>query len=108
MQGFIVAVEYRGPTLRPGAGSLRVPVCEHAYDLEAGALAGHPAGQQPRVGFPAGQRGWNSQPRTARCPDCDTLVLRTVRDLIAATLSALTGRWSFQPGQVPPDPEPPR
>lgn len=101
MQAFIVAAEYRGPTLRPGTASSRVPVCEHAYDLETRALAGHPPRWQPRVGFPGCQRGWNSQPETARCPACDTVVQRIVRDLITATVSALIARW-YRPGQDPP------
>ena len=92
MRAFIVAMEYRGETLRTGEGKSRVPVCEHAYDLEAATLAGHPAGQLPRVGFPACQRGWNSQPETARCPDCDTIVQRIVRELITAAVSEVVCR----------------
>jgi hypothetical protein len=41
------------------------------------------------VGFPACQRGWNSQLETARCPDCDTIVQRIVRDLIIAAMSEI-------------------
>jgi hypothetical protein len=100
MRAFIVAIEYRGETLGTGQGAPRVPVCEHAYDPETAALAGHPAGQLPRVGFPACQRGWNSEPETARCPDCDTVVQRIVRDLIVATVSAITCRRP-EPGQNP-------
>ncbi len=86
MRAFIVAMEYRGETLGAGGGASRVPVCEHAYNLETTTLAGHPAGQLPRVGFPACQRGWNSQPEAARCPGCDTIVLRIVPDLITAAV----------------------
>ena len=92
MRAFIVAMEYRGETLRTGVGNFRIPVCEHAYDLETATLAGHPAGQLPRVGFPACQRGWNSQPEAARCPDCDTIVQRVVRDLITAAVSEIVRR----------------
>ena len=52
MQTFIVALEYSGPILLAGAAASRFPVCEHAYDLDTGILAGHPAGDSPRVGFP--------------------------------------------------------
>lgn len=92
MQAFVVAVEYLGAGLAAGAVGRRVPVCEHAYDLETAALAGHQAGTAPRVGFPARQRGWNSNPQAARCPDCDAAVQRIVGDLITAALSAVTGR----------------
>lgn len=78
----------------------RVPVCEHAYDLETETLAGHRPGSGPRVGFPCCQRGWNSQPQADRCPDCDVAVQRVVRDLIATAIAAATGRLS------PPGPEP--
>lgn len=106
--GFIVAMEYRGPALGAGAGKLRILVCEHAYDLETGTLAGHSTERQPRVGFPDCQRGWNSPPRTARCPYCDTIVQGVIRHLIAATISSLTGRQS-EPRPTghhttPPDP----
>jgi hypothetical protein len=39
------------------------------------------------MGFPACQRGWNSQPEAARCADCDIVVRRVVRDLITAVMS---------------------
>jgi hypothetical protein len=92
MRGFIVAMEYLGAGLGAGADGRRVPVCEHAYDLEAAALAGHPPGCGPRVGFPSCQRGWNSPPQAGRCPDCDAAVERIVRDLIATAVAAITGR----------------
>lgn len=92
MRGFIVAVEYPGAWLGAGAGGRRVPFCEHAYDLKTASLAGHPPGSGPRVAFPSCQRGWNSQPQAARCPDCDTAVQRVVRDLIATAIAAVTGR----------------
>jgi hypothetical protein len=44
------------------------------------------------VGFPACQCGWNSQPEAARCPDCDTIVQRVVRDLIIAAVSDIVRR----------------
>ena len=100
MRAFIVTMEYRGQALRPGEGALRVPVCEHAYNLETATLAGHRAGDLPRIGFPARQRGWNSPPEAARCPACDTIVQRIVRDLIATVLSAITSRRP-RPGQGP-------
>ncbi len=89
MRVLIVVMEYLGKTLGTGEGASRVPICEHAYDVATATLAGHPAGQLPRVGFPACQRGWNSQLETARCPDCDTIVQRIVRDLIIATVSEI-------------------
>jgi hypothetical protein len=92
MRAFIVAMEYRGNTLGTGKGAPRVPPCEHAYDLETATLAGHRAGPLPRVGFPDCQRGWNSQPETARCPDCDTIVQCIVRDLITAIVSEIVRR----------------
>ena len=46
MRGFVVAMEYLGAGLGAGAGDHRVPVCEHAYNLETATLAGHP----PRSG----------------------------------------------------------
>jgi hypothetical protein len=100
MRGFIVAMEYLGAGLGSGAGGRRIPVCEHAYNLETGTLAGHLPGHAPRVGFPLCQRGWNSQPQGDRCPDCDSEVQRVVRDLIATAIAAITGRLP------PPDPEP--
>jgi hypothetical protein len=51
--------------------SAPAPTCQHAYDLDTATLAGHRSGRQPRVAFPAPQRGWNSEPVAARCPDCD-------------------------------------
>lgn len=92
MRAFIVAMEYRGETLGTGEGASRVPVCEHAYDLETAILAGHPAGHLLRVGFPVCQRGWNSQPEAARCADCDIVVQRVVRDLITAVMSEMVCR----------------
>jgi hypothetical protein len=94
MQVYIVAIEYLGA--RPGAGTCgrRVPVREHAYDLESATLAGHSDAVAPRVGFPSCLRGWNTEPQNARCPDCDTAVDRIVRDLITAALSAITSRLS--------------
>jgi hypothetical protein len=89
MRVFIVVMEYLGKTLGTGECGSRVPICEHAYNVETATLAGHPAGQPPRVGFPACQRGWNSQLETARCPDCDTIVQRIVRDLIIAAMSEI-------------------
>lgn len=88
MQAFVVAMEYRGDTLAAGASALRVPVCEHAYELETATLAGHPARTLPRVGFPARQRGWNSPPQAARCPNCDTVVQRIVREVICIAMAA--------------------
>jgi hypothetical protein len=99
MQAFVVAVEYLGAGLAAGAAGRRVPVCEHAYELETAALAGHQAGTAPRVGFPSRQRGWNSSPQAARCPDCDTAVQRIVSDLITVAIAAVTGR---RPGAAPP------
>jgi hypothetical protein len=93
MRAFIVAMEYRGETFRTGKGAPRAPVCEHAYDLETATLAGHRAGVLPRVGFPACQRCWNSQPEVGRCRDCDIVVQCVVRDLIAAVVSAVAGRY---------------
>jgi hypothetical protein len=78
----------------------RVPVCEHAYDLETATLAGHPAGSGPGWGFPSCQCGWNSQPQAVRCPDCDTAVQRMARDLIATAIAAITGCLP------PPGPDP--
>ena len=104
MHTFIVVMEYSGAVLMAGIAADRVPVCEHAYDLDTGTLAGHPAGDSPRVGFPVRQRGWNTPPRAARCADCDTVVQRAVRDLIAAAVAAITGRRPRR-GPGPPDPE---
>lgn len=92
MQAFIVVMEYLGPSLGPRLPAPRAPACEHAYDLESGTVAGHPAAEQPRIGFPGEQRGWNSPPQTARCADCDVAVQRIVRDLIAAVVGALSGQ----------------
>ena len=89
MRAFIVVMEYRGETLSPGEGAPRVPVCEHAYDLQTATLAGHHASPLPRVGFLACSRGWNSQPVAARCPDCDTIMQCLVRDLIAAVVAKI-------------------
>ncbi len=88
MQVFIVTMEYLGA----GACGRRVPVCEHAYDLETATLAGHPAADMPRVAFPSCQRDWNTEPQTDRCPDRDTAVQRIIRDLITAALSAIISR----------------
>jgi hypothetical protein len=86
-------MEYLGAELSAGVDGRRVPVCEHAYDLETATLAGHPpgSGPRPRVGFPSCQRGWNSPPQAGRCPDCDAAVERIVRDLIATAIAAITG-----------------
>ncbi len=92
MQAFIVAVEYRGAGLGAGTCGRRVPVCEHAYDLATATLAGHPATEAPRIGFPSCQRGWNTVPQTARCRNCDTVVQLIVRGLITAAISAITTR----------------
>ena len=91
MQTFVVVLEYSGAALLAGIAANRVPVCEHAYDLETGALAGHPAGDAPRIGFPARQRGWNTPPQTVRCADCDSVVQGAVREIIAAAVAAITG-----------------
>jgi hypothetical protein len=87
MRGFIVVMEYLGA----GAGGRRVPLCEHAYNLETATLVGHPPRSGPRVGFPSCQRSRNSQPRAVRCPDCDTAVQYIVRDLIVIAIAAITG-----------------
>jgi ssDNA-binding Zn-finger/Zn-ribbon topoisomerase 1 len=100
MRGFIVAMENLGARLGAGPGGRRIPVCEHAYDLETATLAGHPSGHVLRVGFPSCQRGWNSQPQAVRCPDCDTAVQRMARDLIATAIAAITGCLP------PPSPDP--
>jgi hypothetical protein len=51
-------MEYLGAGLGAGVGGRRVPVCEHAYDLETATLAGHPPGSGPRWGFlPASAAG---------------------------------------------------
>lgn len=97
METFIVAVEYRGSVVPAGAAAARTPVCEHAYDLDAGALAGHRTTDAPRVGFPVCQRSWNAPPRTARCADCDIAVRRAVDTLIAAAFYVLTG-WRPRDG----------
>jgi hypothetical protein len=91
MRGFIVAMEYLGAGLGAGVGGRRVPLCEHAYNLETATLAGHPPRSGPRVGFPSCKRSWNSQPRAVRCPDCDTAVQYIVRDLIVIAIAAITG-----------------
>jgi ssDNA-binding Zn-finger/Zn-ribbon topoisomerase 1 len=100
MRGFIVAMEYLGAGLGAKVGGRRVPVCEHAYNLETATLARHPPRSGPRVGFPSCQRGWNSQPQAVRCPDCDTAVQRMARDLIATAIAAITGCLP------PPGPDP--
>ena len=92
MQTFIVVLEYSGPILLADAVASRFPVCEHAYDLNAGILAGHAAGDLPRVGFPVRQRGWNTPAQTIRCSVCDTVVQRVVRDLIVAAVLSITSR----------------
>lgn len=88
MHVFVVAMEYRGETLTAGASARRVPVCEHAYNLETATLAGHPAQEMPRLAFPARPRGWNSQPQAARCLACDTAVQNIVREVIALAVAA--------------------
>ena len=92
MQAFIVVLEYSGAPLLADAAAFRIPVCEHAYELETGTLAGHPAGDLPRIGFPACQRGWNSPAQTSRCLACDIAVQRIVRDIIAAVVCPITSR----------------
>ena len=84
-------VHRRHGYLGAGAGGRRVPLCEHAYNLETATLVGHPPRSGPRVGFPSCQRSWNSQPRAVRCPDCDTAVQYIVRDLIVIAIAAITG-----------------
>ena len=79
---FIVAVEYCGADVPERRDAPRRPVCEHAFDLRAGALAAH-AGQPPRVGFPGQQRGWSTEPQASRCADCSAEV-----DLVVATVVA--------------------
>jgi hypothetical protein len=106
METFIVVLEYRGAVLLAGVAADRVPVCEHAYDLDTGALAGHPAGDSPQVGFPVCQRGWNTPPQSARCADCDIAVQRAVGDLIAAAIYLITGRRPRR-GPGPPAPQDP-
>jgi hypothetical protein len=91
MQAFIVAMEYSGAVICAGVSTRWIPVCEHAYDLETATLAGHPGGGPP-IAFPGRQRGWNSQPQAARCPDCGMVVQRIVRDLIAAVFAATLRR----------------
>ena len=93
MRAFIVVMEYTGETLGAGEGAPRVPVREHAYDLQTAALAGHRAGPLPRVGFPTCQRGWNSQPTITRCLDCDTIVQGIVCDLVAAAVAEIVHRY---------------
>lgn len=100
MRGFIVAMEYLGDGLGAGTSGRRVPVREHAYDLETATLAGHLPGAGPRVRFPTRPRGWKSQPQAGRCPACNAAVQRIVRDLIATAVTAITGRLP------PADPEP--
>ena len=92
MKGFVVALEYLGATLSAGTEGRRVPVCEHAYDLQTATLAGHLPADAPRVGFPCCQRSWNTQPQADRCPECDTEVLRVVCELIT---TAITGQFSL-------------
>jgi len=96
MRGFIVVMEYLGA----GAGGRRVPLCEHAYNLETATLVGHPPRSGPRVGFPSCQRSRNSQPRAVRCPDCDTAVQYIVRDLIVIAIAAITGFEGYSAGRV--------
>ncbi len=97
MQAFVVAVEYRGETLTAGTSAPRVPVCEHAYELETATLAGHAAQEIPRLGFPARQRGWNSRSQTARCLDCDAVVQRIVREVICIAMAATVRRPGHEP-----------
>ncbi|MCW2528111.1 MAG: hypothetical protein JWM76_2971 [Pseudonocardiales bacterium] len=85
----VVAVEYRGADLSAsaGGGGQRVAICEHAYDLSTATLAGHPGGKQPRIAFPARQRGWNAASELARCPACSAAVTAIVHELIRTTLA---------------------
>jgi hypothetical protein len=92
LQIYIVTIEYLGAGLGAGTCGRRVPVREHAYDLQTATFAGHRAAAAPRIGFPSCQRGWNTEPQTARCPDCATAVEHIVRDLIIAALSAIISR----------------
>lgn len=86
MQGFIVVMECLGAGLPPdGADGRRVPVREHAYDLDTATLAGHPPGTGPRVGFPS----------------CQRAVQGIVRDLIATAVTAITSQL-LPPGTEPP------
>ena len=74
-------------TLVPGsAPGRRVPVCEHAYDLETATLAGHPAGSGPGWGFPSCQCGWNSQPQAVRCPRYEYITKPVSLDLFTEAI----------------------
>jgi len=89
MRGFIVAMEYLGAGLGAGAGGRRVPVCEHAYNLETATLAGHPPRSGPGGALLPAQLEQSAPSRPL--PDCDTAVQYIVRDLIVIAIAAITG-----------------
>jgi hypothetical protein len=95
MHVFVVAIEYRGEDIPDFGDVARVAICEHAFDLLSATLAGHGAGERPRVAFPAPRRAWNTEPRAHRCAACTAAVDAIVRDLVTDTLSALAGRRAF-------------
>jgi hypothetical protein len=89
MHAFVVAVEYAGDTITVPGGTPRLPMCEHAYDLQTEQLAGHTPQTRPRIAFPSPQRGWNSDPQTTRCPACDIAVDTIVRAIVSSVLTAV-------------------
>jgi len=61
-------MEYLGAGLGAGAGGRRVPVCEHAYNLETATLVGHPPRSGPRVGFPSCSAAGTASPEPSAAP----------------------------------------
>jgi hypothetical protein len=82
---FIVAVEYRGADVDRYRGARRVPLLEHAYDLETATLAAH-VDEPPRIGFPEPTRGWGSASLCPRCAQCQAVIDEVVAAYVRSAL----------------------
>jgi hypothetical protein len=90
-------MEYRGTDLDRHRGARRVPLLEHAYDVETASLPAHSVGT-PRIGFPEPTRGWGSASLCPRCAECQAVVDEVVAAYIRA---ALAQHRQPSPGQRP-------
>ncbi len=88
MSSFVVALEYAGVDVDIDQGGARVPLVEHAYNLDTAALADH-GGHVLRFAFPTPMRGWPSTARYPRCVPCTDAVDTIIAAFIAAHLAGL-------------------
>lgn len=108
MTHFVVAIEYLGEDLVLGAGGARVPVQEHAFDLDTGLLAHDSAAV--RVGFPEPTRSWTEAGSAPSCRTCDACVLDVLGERIRRQLRTARRRagapstrwvWLYPPDLAP-------